>query len=58
MPKKPKLCRRCRKNPATLTDPDRYAGVGRPQKDICPECNAKRLADGLYSAAKRLAKGG
>lgn len=58
MPKKPKLCRRCGQNPATLTDPDRYAGAGRPRKDICPECNAKRLADSLYSVAKRWAKGG
>jgi hypothetical protein len=54
-----KPCKLCHEREATV--PDRYSGVGRPRKEICGECHAKRLATDmanvLYQATKRLAKG-
>ncbi len=54
-----KPCKLCREHEATV--PDRYSGTGRPRKEICGECHAKRLAgdmaDVLYKATKRLAEG-
>lgn len=54
-----KACKLCRERESTV--PDRYSGAGRPRKEICDECHAKRLAadmaEVLYRATKRLAKG-
>jgi hypothetical protein len=53
-PKRPKLCKLCQANPATV--PDRYATTRRPILAICQDCHAERLKDDLKRIADQWRK--